>query len=97
MCYELQMVPEDYHAIASPMECIKGGAIGGMTFVIAHAEYTMKGWHCVTKPPMVSDISNWVEERKAMLSRTEPQIKWAKCPQVYFTNPADVAAAKAGV
>lgn len=75
LCYELRMVPEDYRAISSPMECIRGGAIGGMTFVMEHAEYTVKGWRCISSPPKPTDITRWVQAEQARMKRLEPQIK----------------------
>ena len=53
MCRKMEMVPADGHAIASQMECIKGGAIGGMTFVLEHIEWRTKGWRCEERPNIV--------------------------------------------
>ena len=75
MCYELRMVPDDYRAIASPMECLRGGAVSGMQFVMQHQEYTVKGWRCNAGPPSLTAVSEWVAEEKARLRRTSPQIK----------------------
>jgi hypothetical protein len=43
------MVPEDHAAVSIP-ECIKGGAIGGMSFELDHIEWRTKGWRCVERP-----------------------------------------------
>ena len=75
MCSQLRMVPDDYHAIASPMECIKGGANGGVTFTMQHKEYFVKGWYCESAPPKTTDVADWVAAEKARLERAEPQIK----------------------
>lgn len=45
ICRTLEMVPVD-HGIVSIMECIRGGAIGGMTFELEHAEWKVRGWRC---------------------------------------------------
>jgi hypothetical protein len=76
LCSELRMVPDDYHAVASQMECIKGGATGGMQFTMKNVEYFVKGWHCdETAPPNTTAIDEWVTAEKARVRRMEPQIK----------------------
>lgn len=49
LCRTLEMVPEDHAAVSIP-ECIKGGAIGGMSFELDHIEWRTKGWRCVERP-----------------------------------------------
>jgi hypothetical protein len=75
MCYQMKMVPDDYHAVASQMECVRGGAVGGMQFTMQNAEYFVKGWRCTEDIPDVSAIDKWVVEEKKRLTRMEPQIK----------------------
>lgn len=53
ICRTLETVPDDGHVIASQMECIKGGAIGGMKFTLDNAEWQTKGWHCQERPNIV--------------------------------------------
>lgn len=65
MCRELEMVPID-HAITSPMECIMGGAIGGMQyeqmqFKLEGITWRVRGWRCKQAP---SAYKEWAEERK---------------------------------
>lgn len=56
MCRTLEMVPED-HAIVSIGECLRGGAVGGMSFTLEHQEYTVKGWRCTEAP---TDMQVWL-------------------------------------
>lgn len=60
LCRTLEMVPDDGRKITSQMECIKGGAIGGMSFELDHIEWRTKGWRCIEKP---SIISAWRDQR----------------------------------
>ena len=56
LCQTLEMVPED-HSIVSVAECIRGGAIGGMTFEKEHMEWQTHGWRCVERPnPMLMQM-----------------------------------------
>ena len=55
MCRQLEMVPEGHTTVSVP-ECIKGGAIGGMSFVLEHVEWRTRGWHCLEKPNIISAI-----------------------------------------
>lgn len=59
ICRSLELVPEDGHKIASVGECLRGGATGGMTFTMEHAEWQTKGWRCVEKP---SVMQSWLKE-----------------------------------
>ena len=52
MCRELEMVPVD-HEMVSIAECLKGGAIGSMSFVLDHIEWQTRGWHCIEKPNLM--------------------------------------------
>jgi hypothetical protein len=52
MCRTLEVAPQD-HAIVSVPECLKGGAIGSMTFTLEQIEWRTKGWRCIEKPPIV--------------------------------------------
>ena len=53
MCRRLEIVPQDLHRIVSIPECIKGGAIGGMTFVLEHIEWRTRGWRCEERPALL--------------------------------------------
>lgn len=64
LCQTLEMVPDDGHAIATQMECIRGGAVGGMQFTLDHIEYVTKGWRCVEKPNV---MTTWLRNRPATL------------------------------
>ena len=48
ICKELEMIPDSYRPIVSITDCIMGGAIGGTTFTLEHAKYTVKGFKCKT-------------------------------------------------
>lgn len=48
LCRSLEMVPID-HAMTSVAECIRGGAIGGMSFELDHIEWHTRGWKCVER------------------------------------------------
>lgn len=60
MCRTMEMVPDDGHKVTSQMECIKGGAIGGMTFTMDHMEWKTKGWRCTEKPTV---MQTWLRNR----------------------------------
>jgi hypothetical protein len=60
MCRTLEMVPDDGRAIASIAECIKGGAIGGMSFTLEHAEWHVKGYRCQEKP---TEVQAWLRDK----------------------------------
>ena len=79
ICQELRMVPEDYRAIASPMECIIGGAIGSVDLDVQFkkdgAEWKVRGYRCEASPPKVTDIQDWLDDQRARAERLEPQIK----------------------
>lgn len=61
MCRTMPMVPDDGHEIASIGECLRGGAIGGMTFVLEHTEWQVRGWRCIEKPP--TDFQQWLSQK----------------------------------
>lgn len=61
-CRSLEMIPDDGHKVVSQMECIKGGAIGGMTFTLDHADWAVRGWRCIEKPP--TDFQQWLSQRQ---------------------------------
>jgi hypothetical protein len=61
MCKTLEMVPDDGHQVASQMECIKGGAVGGMTFMLEYVEYQVKGWRCIETPNV---MQTWLRQRR---------------------------------
>lgn len=63
MCRELRFVPDDYHAIASISECLKGGVIGSMTFKLDGAEWRTKGVRCIEVEKPDSVIQAWRRER----------------------------------
>lgn len=60
MCRTLPMVPDDGHEVTSQSECMKGGAVGGMTFTLDHIEWSVKGWRCTEKPNVVQ---TWLRDR----------------------------------
>ena len=65
MCRELEMAPID-HAIVSTMECIMGGAIGGVQyeqqqFKLEGIVWRVKGWRCKETP---SDVQQWVRDQR---------------------------------
>ena len=45
-CRSLEMVPDNYRPITSMTDCMMGGVIGGTKFVLDHAEWQVKGFHC---------------------------------------------------
>lgn len=53
ICKSLEVVPDDGHAIASVGECIRGGAVGGMSFTLENVEWQVKGWRCIERPNIV--------------------------------------------
>lgn len=59
MCRSLEMVPDDGHEIASLSECIKGGAVGGMSFTMDHAEWHVKGFRCQESPTV---MQTWLKD-----------------------------------
>jgi hypothetical protein len=61
ICQTLEMVPDDGHAMASAMECIRGGAIGGMNFTKDHMEWQTRGWRCDERPDV---MQSWLATRK---------------------------------
>ena len=75
ICQELKMVPWDFRGITSMSDCLMGGAIGGTTFMMQNAEWTVKGYRCVADPPVVGAVENWVEAEKARVARSQSQIK----------------------
>lgn len=60
LCQTLEIVPDD-HATVSIAECIKGGAIGGMTFVKDHMEWETKGWFCIEIP---NTMQAWIRSKE---------------------------------
>ena len=52
LCRTLEIVPRD-RAIVSVPECMKGGAIGSMTFELEHIEWRTRGWRCKEKPSLI--------------------------------------------
>lgn len=61
LCRNIEMVPGDGRAIASAGECLRGGAIGGMSFVLEHAEWQVKGWRCVERR---NEVAVWLRDRQ---------------------------------
>jgi len=59
ICQTLEMVPED-HAIVSVAECIRGGAIGSVTFTMEHMEWRTRGYRCVERPDV---MQKWLNRR----------------------------------
>ncbi len=80
MCMRYEIVKADtFEGAASQMDCLRGGAI----FAMEHAklnyggvDYETKGGvRCEADPPDTGAVARWVEEEKARLARSEPQIK----------------------
>ena len=61
-CRELPVVPDDGRPIVSVAECLRGGAIGGATFMLEHAEWTVKGIRCRERKP--TDFEIWLSQRR---------------------------------
>lgn len=59
MCKSLEIVPDDGREIASIEECLKGGAIGGMTFTLENAAWQVKGYRCQEKP---TEMQTWIKD-----------------------------------
>jgi hypothetical protein len=61
------------------MDCLKGGTIFASqhaTLTVGGVEYETKGGvRCEADPPDTSAVARWVEEEKARIARSEPQIK----------------------
>ena len=54
MCRELEMVPSGRTMVSVP-ECLKGGAIGSMSFQLDHIEWYTRGWRCEERPNVVAE------------------------------------------
>lgn len=50
MCRTMEFAPDDGRNMTSVMECLRGGAIGGMTFTLENMDWRVKGWRCVETP-----------------------------------------------
>ena len=61
LCRSLEIVPEDYRAITSTMDCMMGGAVGGMQFTMDHADWSIKGWRCEDRKQTAGDLSTQLE------------------------------------
>lgn len=60
LCRTLTIAPVD-HPTASVPECIKGGAnYAATTFLLEHAEWYVKGWHCHERE---SVVQAWLNRR----------------------------------
>lgn len=59
ICRTLEMAPIDHKTVSIP-ECIRGGAIGGMTFVLEHAEWRVKGYRCTEK---LTVVQQWAKTK----------------------------------
>jgi hypothetical protein len=46
ICRSIEFQPADDRPITSINDCLMGGAIGSTSFMLEHAEWTVKGWHC---------------------------------------------------
>ena len=63
MCRELRMVPDDYHAITSISECLKGGVIGSMTFKLDDIEWRTKGVRCIEVETPETVVQLWMKQK----------------------------------
>lgn len=62
LCQSLEMAPDD-HVMVSIAECIRGGALGGMTFTKDHMEWQTHGWRCVEIP---NQMQVWKDRHKEL-------------------------------
>lgn len=63
MCRVLPYGHDDYSPITSLEDCMKGGAMSGMSFVMENADWFVKGFRCKEEPEQQTAFKSWLDHQ----------------------------------